>query len=61
MQTEAKETSRGATGRREDELLFHSIDCCIGKRWKHPHRAAGWMGGSVTASLLTLVELVQAA
>lgn len=54
--------SKGATGRREDKLLFHSLDCCIGKRWKHPHSfAAGWMDGSVTASLLTLVELVQAA
>lgn len=61
MQTEAKETSRGATGGREDELLFHSVECCIGKRRKHPHRAAGWMDGRVTASLLTLVELVQAA
>lgn len=36
----------GGTGRREDELLFHSIDRCIGKRWKHPRRAAGWMDGS---------------
>lgn len=49
-QRAAKERSRGGTGRREDELLFHSMEGCIGERWKQPpHRAVvllllGWVG-----------------
>lgn len=37
MQTKAKETSRGGRGRREDELLFHSIGGCI---WEETEASA---------------------
>lgn len=59
MQTRGEINANRSKG--NEQLLFHSVECCIGKRWKHPHRAAGWMDGRLTASLLTLVELVQAA